>query len=104
MPARTRTSREPFEGDGRAFNGGAGTCPPGPERGTAGEFAVLPSMEGRARARPDRHDPVPGRAGSDPSMEGRARARPDLSVVGRHRARGATFNGGAGTCPPGPEP
>ena len=89
---------------GRAFNGGPGTCPakrvcppPFPER------AAIPSMEGRARARPN-HRPesrlrvaalqwraghVPGQTspivegepdGVGPSMEGRARARPNRSL------------------------
>ena len=62
----------------------------------------IPSMEGRARARPDHHlrwvvDDL-GR----PSMEGRARARPDLLCPRSYLVSLMTFNGGAGTCPPGP--
>ena len=37
----------------RAFNGGAGTCPPGHEQSQDSQKGGNPSMEGRARARPD---------------------------------------------------
>ena len=43
-----------------------------------GKVSSLPSMEGRARARPNQWRPGAGvRRSMDPSMEGRARARPN---------------------------
>ena len=63
-----------------------------------------PSMEGRARARPDPGPRRGFRRSEVPSMEGRARARPDQDGVGSHASIQFTFNGGAGTCPPGPWP
>ena len=38
----------------------------------------------------------------DPSMEGRARARPDTAPRTACCRLALSFNGGAGTCPPGP--
>ena len=78
MPGQTTSRRRPARSCEPSFNGGPGTCPAKLRalRRVRG-LLVVPSMEGRARARPN--DPADGRLGGglEPSMEGRARARPN---------------------------
>ena len=65
---------------------------------------LVPSMEGRAIARPNAAQPatkLDGFDGADaPSMEGRAIARPnDLRGGRRLTGHNGSFNGGPGNCP-----
>ena len=78
VPGQTRRSEGGARPGDRPFNGGPGTCPAKPEAHARRYLAVrVPSMEGRARARPNRR-PRPLHGGHRlPSMEGRARARPN---------------------------
>ena len=46
-----------------------------------------------------RGEPGPSNFGTRPSMEGRARARPDTQRPSRPSLRPRPFNGGPGTCP-----
>ena len=87
MPGLTWRAMSPTRRLPGSFNGGAGHVPgltPLPNRQTA--LGELPSMEGRARARPDLSGQVIDTMIAYPSMEGRARARPDPSLPsGVHR-------------------
>ena len=106
------------------FNEGAGSCPPDPGYPAQHAGTILASMRGRAAARPILPcQPTPPKKGQA-SMRGRAAARPiagrrradnqpdDASMRGRAAARpihrrpnssiphSASFNEGAGSCPP----
>ena len=86
-----------------AFNGGPGTCPAKP----AGRWPALSGFlpfnggPGTCPAKPcdgrSRH-----RVGDRPSMEGRARARPNRSTSALEARSLTAFNGGPGTCPAKP--
>ena len=124
-----QTSRRRSSRTGRcAFNGGPGNCPakhPSP----VGQLVLdlVPSMEGRAIARPNtspscaaptaatslqwRAGQLPGQTqvwgcGQGPvglpSMEGRAIARPNGPATASCRRGPASFNGGPGNCPAKP--
>ena len=59
------------------FNGGPGNCPAEPLAHVLVVVVVVPSMEGRAIARPNQDDRRRARGRLRPSMEGRAIARPN---------------------------
>ena len=59
-------------------------------------------MRGRARARPDLVTIGRQTTYTTASMRGRARARPDSYQSSASERVSASFNEGAGTCPPGP--
>ena len=104
VPGQTPYSRRSVRLAGPSFNGGPGTCPAkqGDSRGP--NDALRPSMEGRARARPNavartartRRNPIlQWRAGHVPGQTG----WPMRSGSGRS----VSFNGGPGTCPAKPD-
>ena len=77
-PAKRSVVR-PIHGCDESFNGGPGNCPA--KRASVGNDRhelKIPSMEGRAIARPNRRRRRPHAAPDPPSMEGRAIARPNM--------------------------
>ena len=111
----------------RSFNGGPGNCPAKRHRHPRMDrHRRMPSMEGRAIARPNPPLRPTCRESRTPSMEGRAIARPNWAAprpgwpgtrsfnggpgncpakpvpAGRNRARTRSFNGGPGNCPAKP--
>ena len=87
------------------FNGGPGNCPA--KQGTIGGDglgASLPSMEGRAIARPNRPDISEGAAYHGPSMEGRAIARPNVDVAGEQGGGDDPSMEGRAIARPNPQP
>ena len=103
VPGQTKPSGERPSPRHRPFNGGPGTCPAKqliPVR--RADHVTRPSMEGRARARPNwpaywaaykRAKHLQWRAGHVPGQ-----TRPGR----RRRHREPAFNGGPGTCPAKP--
>ena len=100
MPARTREEAE-RQLDPRPSMEGRARARPDTKLSSRRCGQYSPSMEGRARARPDGVASAVDSAGKCPSMEGRARARPDESARRPRTSITCAFNGGAGTCPPG---
>ena len=81
LPGQTRRSGRCGACASAAFNGGPGNCPAKRDGQRREPHAVdVPSMEGRAIARPNAGlAAAAGRDGAPPSMEGRAIARPNRS-------------------------
>ena len=97
-----RQRRRPHR-DWVPFNGGPGNCPAKPAPSGFGHLVptrVLPSMEGRAIARPN-SGPAPQLLQGAPSMEaGQLPGQP--GDVLHQRGRRYPFNGGPGNCPAKP--
>ena len=83
MPGQTRRTHLRSGRRHRPFNGGPGNCPAKLDARLDGVARLgLPSMEGRAIARPNLGDELRPVVGAHPSMEGRAIARPNLILAG----------------------
>ena len=88
----------------QSFNGGPGTCPAKRvELHNDAVHALLPSMEGRARARPNKGQAAAYMRGTK-GLQWRAGHVPGQTPGLRRRPRPVppTFNGGPGTCPAKP--
>ena len=79
MPGQTASAAKPPAAPDGPFNGGPGNCPAKQDYSEEiAAWAVVPSMEGRAIARPNPRRRQHRDRAHPPSMEGRAIARPNM--------------------------